>query len=297
MRSQWACYRFLQRFGRDVSLVIGGQGGIGDDLLLTPLIYEQHRQSGHRVVVGTRTAELFEHNPAVAGCTVPDHGLHRWLGAYGVFVSMPVYDGWYPNDAVLGQPQQHIVREMACSGHLPTPASLDPRIYLTAAELAGGGRSRTKILFQTSSDVIGKPNKQWFPERFTAVAHRLAAAGYAVAQVGKMTDAPLRVGEDFRGTRSIRELAALIANATVLVGLVGLMMHLARAVGCPAVVIYGGREAPWQSGYPENENLASAVPCAPCWYWQRCDYGRECMKGITVDDVHAAALRVLARPR
>lgn len=74
-------------------------------------------------------------------------------------------------------------------------------------------------------------------------------------------------------------------------------MHLARAVECPAVILYGGREAPWQSGYTCNTNLYSPLPCAPCWLWNHCDYDRECMNRITVSDVVQAIRERLARPR
>lgn len=74
-------------------------------------------------------------------------------------------------------------------------------------------------------------------------------------------------------------------------------MHLARAVECPAVIVYGGREAPWQSGYICNMNLFNAVPCAPCWRHNACDFDRRCMREITVSEVVSAVRQSLDRPR
>jgi hypothetical protein len=51
------------------------------------------------------------------------------------------------------------------------------------------------------------------------------------------------------------------------------------------VIVLGGREAPWQSGYPENLNLYTEVPCAPCWLWNRCDYERKCLTAIEPGEV------------
>jgi hypothetical protein len=74
-------------------------------------------------------------------------------------------------------------------------------------------------------------------------------------------------------------------------------MHLARAVECPSVIVFGGREAPWQSGYICNFNLYSAVPCAPCWRWNSCDFDRKCMSDISVADVVLAINQMFGKPR
>ena len=81
------------------------------------------------------------------------------------------------------------------------------------------------------------------------------------------------------------------------VGTVGFLMHLARAVECPAVIVYGGREAPWQSGYVSNLNIYSAVPCAPCWRWNSCDFDRKCMTDISVSDVVCAIRQMVNSSR
>jgi len=102
---------------------------------------------------------------------------------------------------------------------------------------------------------------------------------------------------DLRGKTNIRESAAVLANCRLLIGTVGFLMHLARATECPAVIIFGGREAPWQSGYGCNTNLYSAVPCAPCWLWNKCDHNRLCMENITAQEVILAAEQITSRER
>jgi len=106
---------------------------------------------------------------------------------------------------------------------------------------------------------------------------------------------PLAGARDLRGNTTLREAAAILNRSLCFIGTSGLLVHLARAVECRSVVIYGGREHAWQSGYTCNENLESHLPCAPCWLWQDCDRDRECMKQITSDQVVAAVDRALAR--
>ena len=67
-------------------------------------------------------------------------------------------------------------------------------------------------------------------------------------------------------------------------------MHLARAVDCRAVIIYGGRLRPSHFGYIAFKNLLGLTTCSPCWLDNTCDYDRECMKMISIESVVNAAM-------
>src|SRR5262249_13879367 len=110
-------------------------------------------------------------------------------------------------------------------------------------------------------------------------------------------DTPVPCTHDLRGKTSLRQLASVLSHCRMLVGLVGMPMHMARAVDCPSVIVYGGRERPDQTGYICNENIYRDIPCSPCWLDRRCDFGRVCLDSIAVRDVIEAAERMLARPR
>ena len=73
------------------------------------------------------------------------------------------------------------------------------------------------------------------------------------------------------------------------------MMHLARAVDCRSVILYGGREKPAQTGYVANKNLYSQVRCAPCWLRNPCDFDRKCMDMLTAPQVVAATAEQIGR--
>ena len=79
-------------------------------------------------------------------------------------------------------------------------------------------------------------------------------------------------------------------------GLVGFVMHLARAVECPSVIVYGGREPPELTGYACNTNLDSRPPCSPCWYYSHCEFDRRCLTAIAPAAVVNAVTRLLASP-
>ncbi len=135
--------------------------------------------------------------------------------------------------------------------------------------------------------------KRWPPERFALLAGRLVESGWAVGLaigpgeeglavwIRAAARAPLPVlGSDLDPV----ELAALLAQARVVVANDSGAMHLAAAVGTPVVAFFGptdpGRTAPTGA---RSRILDRYVFCSPC-YLKDCPFGHECMKEIGVED-------------
>ena len=114
---------------------------------------------------------------------------------------------------------------------------------------------------------------------------------YEIVQLGTNKEPLLNNVLDGRSL-TIKESANLLANSEFFIGQVGFLMHLARAVETRSVIIYGGREKAWQSGYPCNENIETNPECSPCWQNNRCDFGRTCMEEIEAVDVISAIHRL-----
>jgi ADP-heptose:LPS heptosyltransferase len=94
-------------------------------------------------------------------------------------------------------------------------------------------------------------NKCWFQDRFQQVVqkNRRSWPDGTVLQIGTKQDLPLQGVYDLRGKTSLRQAAAILTQCECFIGTSGLLSHLARAVDCRSIVIYGGREHSWQSGY------------------------------------------------
>jgi ADP-heptose:LPS heptosyltransferase len=174
---------------------------------------------------------------------------------------------------------------------------LRPYLELSDAEKQNGRRVKRQVVIQSSgrSAQFFYRTKEWYPERFQEVVSRLKHEVDFV-QLGSISDPPLEGVLDLRGKTSIRESAAILANSILFVGLVGFLMHLARAVECRSVVVYGGRELPEQTGYVCNTNIVGRADCSPCWRYDDCPGGRDCMKQITVDQVVEAVYHRIAEP-
>ncbi len=290
--------RLAQIYRGSRHLVYFGGDGRGDDLLLSTALHELRTRGGRGLGVMTRWPELFQGSPDVDHVYPMRHDHVAGLRRLGRTIDELTYIHAQRPPDIDVPPHRHIVAEMCRRSSIRGEVGVRPYLWLTAEERAAASAFAGCVAVQSSrrSASLSIGNKEWSPERFQAVVDALPPH-QRVVQLGLEEDPLLNGVEDLRGKTSLRASAAVLDAAAAFVGLVGFLMHLARAVDCPAVIIYGGRERPDQSGYACNENLYSAVPCAPCWRWNSCDYERLCMTTIQPADVSRALGRVLSRPR
>jgi hypothetical protein len=183
-------------------------------------------------------------------------------------------------------PEKHIAYLMCDIAKVYYPDVLKPNFYLTEIETRKGKLYDNQICIQSSGKGARHymQNKDWYPEKFAEVVEALKNK-YTIIQIGSTYDYPLPSVIDMKGKTGIRETAALLANSKFFIGLDSFPMHLARAVNCRSIIIYGGRARPDQTGYDYNINLYSPVSCSPCWYWNFCPNDKMCMKQILASDV------------
>jgi ADP-heptose:LPS heptosyltransferase len=266
--------------------------GLGDDLFVNTIAYHSWRESGRKVFVAGRHRQLFRGNPGV--WIIPTasqriaHQIGRFLKGLGVVESM-TYMG-YQNEAKeeegMKPMKAHILEVLSEKVGLKT-APKKPVIFLSETE---------KLEF--ALPLVGKPwvamhstgvtemteNKNWYPERFLEVSRKVR--GFCrVVQLGRVGDPDLEFDLDLRGKVNPRQAAAVLDSCSALICQVGYLMHAAAAVGTRAVVVYGGFEAPWESGYSENINLFSELKCSPCWLRGPCPYDKKCMQQIGSEEV------------
>jgi heptosyltransferase I len=93
------------------------------------------------------------------------------------------------------------------------------------------------------------------------------------------------------GKTSLRDLIAIFSECDAAFGPDSGPMHIAAAVGCPVVSLWGAtspkRSAPW--GFADYA-IAGDITCHPC-YLRECPVGRECMHRIAPDTVVEALRR------
>jgi ADP-heptose:LPS heptosyltransferase len=206
------------------------------------------------------------------------------------------YYGYDPNRDADLPPPDHILIKMCQLARISGPVELRPYVFLTQEEFAAGRIVDNQVAMQTSGLSALHPmlNKEWYPHRFQELNAQLRT-DLNVVQLGSASDPKLEGAVDMRGRTTYRQSAAILANSLVFIGLAGFLMHLARAVDCRSVILYGGREKPSQTGYVANKNLYHQVRCAPCWQRCTCEFNHKCMDMITVKDVLTATADQISR--
>jgi hypothetical protein len=282
--------------GRPDHIIFFGQG-IGDDLLCTAVAHELKKRGAGRIVMFSKYPGLFKASPdvsAVYDLGYPTVGrLRRW-GISCIVPQFSSYDEAHDRDVFRNEP---IIAAMCRIAGMTGSVELRPYLTLRDGEKKAGRLYENQVVIQSSGLASGSgvmKNKNWFPERYQAVSDEIGAS-VKVIQLGQKTDPPVDGAHDLRGKTTLRESAAILASSRVFIGQVGFLMHLARAVDCRGVIVYGGREVPWISGYRANENIVGPTFCSPCWQRNKCDYGHECMRMIDAGQVVAAFRRQLER--
>ncbi|MEZ4466771.1 MAG: glycosyltransferase family 9 protein [bacterium] len=135
--------------------------------------------------------------------------------------------------------------------------------------------------------------KRWPRHRWTTLAARLRAAGQAVVWVGGPGEAPLAgdAGPAVFGA-SLAATAGLLARCRLAVGGDSGLLHLARAVGTPVVMLFGPTSAAPHPPDAGRSDVARAdLPCRPCSPHgpARCPLGHHgCLADLLPETVLAA---------
>jgi len=259
--------------------------GIGDSLLFNTVLYHLGRERQQRYLVGSPHPGIFAGNPHVKHLPFPqsvNYKLARalcWCRLIDGYTHMDYYHA--------GRiPQKHILRLLGDRVGLKE-FPLKPLIFLNEAELEKKplpASDKPWLAIQSTGNSKWTDNKNWGVEKFVALARRLAPK-FSLVQLGGAGDPPLPVQLNLCGRLGIREVFQALRQCDLFAGQVGFLMHAAAACDVPSVIIYGGFEAPWQSGYEVNVNLYNPVHCAPCWLETKCPYDKKCLEEITPEQV------------
>jgi lipopolysaccharide heptosyltransferase II len=147
--------------------------------------------------------------------------------------------------------------------------------------------------------------RKWGKDRFHAIAKMLGAQGYGIVVVGGKDD--VRAGEEITreipdslnlcGKLALPETAAVLKEASLLITGDSGIMHIGYGVGAKLVALFGpGRSKKWAPRGDRCAVINKQLACSPCTtfgYTPKCRKNAECMDLITVDEVFAAAMKLL----
>jgi heptosyltransferase-2 len=190
--------------------------------------------------------------------------------------------------------------------------SVEPRVSLEVSErrrefargvLREHGARLERPLAALCPGSTNSRAKRWPAERFAALADMLverASADVVLVGAGEEIDVSLEVARGMlnrpvvlTGKTDLAQTAALLSVADLLVTNDTGPAHVAAAVGCPVVVIYGPTNPVTTRPFsPLAEVVRRPPDCAPCML-RDCPIDHRCMTAITAEEVFARALVAL----
>ena len=147
--------------------------------------------------------------------------------------------------------------------------------------------------------------KRWYAERFAAVADRLIdEAGVELILTGEPDESSIAqeiVGvmrqraHSAVGRTTLRQVAALMQRAALVITNDSASLHVACAVRAPVLALFGPTD-PCKYGPtgPADRVLQRRLFCVPCEQAQ-CRFHHECMRFISTEEVYETARQMLGR--
>ena len=260
--------------------------GMGDALIFSAVAHEIFKQTGKKVLVGHKNAEVFENNPYVEATDTIYETPEKMTAEDIEFLKNNNLDIQYvtywlsrpikgqPLNFFLTYPKEHsIARSYSVCGY-SGKINIKPEMYLTKEEKSFGRffpKDRKQIAIMNSALEM----KKQYPY-FQQIVDELKDE-YDFIQIGALEDAVLKnTKENVVGKLTLRQTAGVLYNSDLFVGQIGGLMHMARAVDCPAVIAYSSAEPDYLARYianinvgPENKCMLSQtgvcdVSCNPC---------------------------------
>lgn len=234
--------------------------GLGNVLLLLPVL-ERLRDEGRRVTLITRA---------------------EWAGAVralirGVEVLCVTGNGAVDLDALTlkMRPREHRTFELARL--LGVEGDIPPRIYTVPSEwsepfahLAGA------TVFAPEA---GHPAREW-PEAYSRELCRMLV-GDPLVVTGMNGQARLDCDEDLRGKLGVEQMLGLLSVAGRMVTMDSGALHMATAIGLPAVAVFGGVDPRRRVRSSQRVvALQSRRSCAPCDKDETCQGAFHCLRDI-----------------
>lgn len=245
--------------------------GIGDELMVTGMAREAQATDPRRVRV------LYE------------KGKHRWCPLWdnNPRIARPEHDG----DFQVLRPRLDYLRPY-CAEKTPTRWTWKEytppvgEIYFHRFELAFGDVNKDAVVLGCDLKRGAAPGKGWPSDHWGRLALALKREGFRPITIGEPIDS--RPFADHVVT-TIREAAAVISRARLVITQEGALHHIAAAVGAPAVVIFGGYISPRVTGYAGQVSFfrGDGLGCGARTVCQHCI---DAMAAISPDEVFASAV-------
>ncbi len=269
-------------------------GGIGDVLLLTPVLKEIKRvHPTSRLIIyclDPLRIEILDLNPNIDSLRVVS-GLDRLMYFTRIIKGKFMDYGRLMPNTFYSHSASKIIGEMIGVELEHT----DIEIFLSREEEERGREGLAGMKNPVAINVTGacSPNKNWPIERWNALVRSMSDVSFF--QLGLRGEPLVEGAVDMRGL-PLRESFARLKFAKAFIGVESGLAHAASGLHVPSVVLFGPSN-PAVAGHEKNVNIYHKTHCSPCLdtlFDAPCPYGRSCMHAISVDEVANALNNILS---
>jgi ADP-heptose:LPS heptosyltransferase len=265
----------------------------GDAVAMTAAIYSLHRAhpGKYDTAVESYWPDVFMHNPDVSAHLIPTGQTTNFLGVANVEMHYPAIHKSNERSIHFMQAWCEFLSS-AIGQSVPLLTDI-PRLYFDTPEpsvnnywlvCSGGKRDFTTKLWghRNYQEVVWLLRGQ---VNFVQVGGAKPLVRWNKSTAGSQEDSHPRLEgvTSMVGKTNLRELFDLVRGARGVVCGVSLLMHVAAALGKPAIVIAGGREPVAWNAYPKQQYMhtVGALPCTDvhgktggaCWRYRTAPLG------------------------
>ncbi len=258
-------------------------------------------QTGKKCSIIHSNQEIFKHNPyifSINGISPYFFSSQRQIFLKRLGLEITHISSAHIRYTIKGEPYPYFAREnmllrLCIQAGFTGKVILEPEIFLTPKEKSFGSFYKKQIVITMGSGFY----KNLETEKIQKLVN-LLKKDFHFIQVGSFNDTRLDGVLDLCGKLAIRDTAAVLFHSRLFIGPVGGIMHIARAVKCPSVIIYASAED-INSHYPEFARVSSSQSCSKCCdekcYAVACTQDFSCANAVPFETIFAAVQKELAK--
>lgn len=242
LKKRWGHYLGVGGRKMDYPIHLKRHIAAGDNLLLTPVLRALKLSNPlSPIYVETHCPHALTSNPNIAGFLAQGSKcLRTHIGSDPLYIDLEM--------AYEDRTETHIIDAYAYAVRAVIPAlgPVDHRIEMFPAhadvkwaiDIKARNRFSPRVCCM-HIDHGGWPGKNWPKERFAEVATYLVKNGWHVVLVGSQLPPGGFDAFDLTGKTSAMQLAGLMKVSQLFIGGDSFPLHVARAMGCPTIGIFG----------------------------------------------------------
>ena len=225
LKVRWAEYLEKRQFISKVLFIRAG--GLGDVLLATPVVRAVKRKFPKaKISFATSVPEVLQGNLNIDE-VVSMYGLQP--NNYDLVVDL-----YYERTPKIHIVQAYLEQAGVESNDWSLDFQLKPEDVKFAAEKFGSGQW---VVIHTGKTWV---SREWSIDKWQQLVYQLQVEGYNIAEVGRGDTVRLEgISYSACGRVTVGQMAGLISQAKLFVGIDSLPAHIAQAVGTKSVVLYG----------------------------------------------------------